>query len=103
MRAVIEVGGKQYFVKEGDTIKTQIRQTSPSVIEIRDVLLLEENGKVTIGKPTIAGALVRAAVLERTRGKKIRVLRYHSKTRYRRRIGFRPIITTLKIEKIIAP
>lgn len=101
MRAVIRIGGSQYFVKEGDTIKTQLPSGATGDIEITDVFLIEDGGKITLGKPSVTGASVRASIVGVKRGRKLRVMKYKSKTRYRKTIGFRPVITTLKIEKII--
>jgi large subunit ribosomal protein L21 len=100
MRALVKVGSKQYFVKEGDVIKTQLPKGSSGNLEIRDVLLIQKNGEIYIGKPYVDGAYVVASILEQKKGKKLRILKYRPKTRYRKRIGFRPIITSLKIEKI---
>lgn len=102
MRAVIQLGGRQYIVGEGDIIKAQLPAGASGAIEIKEVLLVEDGGAVKLGRPHVAGASVRAAVVGEKRGRKVRVLRYHSKTRFRRRVGFRPLITTLKIEKISA-
>jgi large subunit ribosomal protein L21 len=99
-RAVIQIGGRQYIVREGDTIKTQLPRGTTGAIEIKDVLFLEDGNEVKIGRPHVAGASVRATIIEQKRGRKIRVLKYKSKTRYRKTIGFRPVVATLKIESI---
>lgn len=66
-----------------------------------EVLLLVENGKVKIGKPKISGAKVKLKVLaEEEKGKKLYVQKFKAKSRYRRKLGFRPLHTRLLIEKI---
>lgn len=98
--AVIQLGGSQHIVREGDIIKTQLPRGSSEKIEIRDVLLAKDGDNMKIGKPAVRGAAVTLSVTEQKRGRKLRVLKYKSKTRYRKTIGSRPLITTLKVEKI---
>lgn len=102
-RAVIKIGGRQYLVREGDTIKTQLPRGASGEIEMKEILLFEDGDTLKIGRPYVEGALVRATITGQKRGRKLRILRYRPKTRYRRRVGFRPLITELKIEKITAP
>jgi large subunit ribosomal protein L21 len=100
--AVVKIGGSQHIVKEGDTFKAQLPKGVSGTIEVREVLLFADGNNVKIGKPYLKDALVTLSVLGQKRGRKLRVLKYKSKTRYRKTIGFRPIITTLKVEKIVA-
>jgi len=53
-----------------------------------------------IGKPTVEGAKVSLKFIESAKGKKIRVLKYKAKSRYRKKMGFRPIYSRLSVEKI---
>jgi large subunit ribosomal protein L21 len=100
--AVIKIGGSQYIVKEGDTIKAELPKGASGAVEIREVLLVADADNVKIGKPYVKGAAVTIVVSEQKRGRKLRVLKYKAKTRYRKIIGFRPVVTTLKVEKISA-
>lgn len=99
--AVIQIGGSQQIVSEGESITTQLPQGSTGPIEVNEVLLIAKGDDIKIGKPYIDGALVKMNIIEQKRGRKLRVLKYKSKTRYRKTIGFRPVLTTLKVEKII--
>lgn len=66
-----------------------------------DVLLVADEGKTQVGKPTVAGAKVQVKVLvQEEKGEKIDILKYKSKSRYRKHTGFRPQYTRLLIEKI---
>lgn len=101
--AIIESGGKQYRVEPGKTIQVDrlgVEQGNSVVLD--RVLLLEAEGKVTLGRPTVPGAKVIATVLEETRGEKVIVFKYKPKVRYRRKQGHRQQYTRLAIQQIIA-
>lgn len=102
MFAVIQLGGKQYIVKENDVITTQLPAGVSGKFEIKEVLLVADERAIKLGKPFVAGASAYVSILEQKHGRKLRVMKYKSKTRYRKTIGFRPIITKVKIEKITA-
>ncbi|MCL4418594.1 50S ribosomal protein L21 [Patescibacteria group bacterium] len=100
---VIRSGGKQYRVKEGDTIEVdKIRSEKDKEIVIDDVLLWVSGEKIKIGKPKLLDVKVKAKVLEQKKGDKIKVGKFKSKVRYRRVVGFRPLLTKVKIEEIKA-
>lgn len=103
MFAVIQTGGKQYRVSEGETIKIEklpVQKGEKAVFE--NVLLVADGDKVTVGRPYIDKARVEAEVVEQGRDKKKIVFRYHSKTRYRKKKGHRQHFTEVRIEKITA-
>jgi len=98
MFAVVLIAGKQYSVKAGDTIEVEkLVGKEGSTITFDSVLLVGDNGKTKIGTPLVKGASVKAKVLAQKKGEKIEVSRYKSKVRYRKHIGFRPLITQLEI------
>ncbi len=100
MEAVIEVGGKQLLVKEGDRIEVErIKMEGESVL-LDKVLLVKKDDKVLVGEPYIEGAKVVAKSLGEKKGKKIIVFRKKAKTGYKKKRGHRQIYTLLKIEKI---
>jgi large subunit ribosomal protein L21 len=103
MYAIIETGGKQYRVKPGDTIAVERVAGEPGeVLDLSRVLLLGGGGDGTrVGEPGVAGAIVRAEVVEHARGEKIIVFRYKSKVRYRRKTGHRQALTRLRITDIL--
>lgn len=104
MFAIIETGGKQYKVKEGDIIKIdKINSSVGEKVKFYNVLLLAKDDKeIKIGQPYLKDAKVEIEVLEQAKGDKIKVIKYKSKVRYRRKVGFRPFYTKIKILKIIA-
>lgn len=104
MFAVINTGGKQYLVQEGQVLKVEkLEKEDGAKIEFDALLLAKEDGSdVKIGTPTVSGAKVTASVLETGKGKKISVIKFKPKVRYRRNVGHRQPFTAIKIEKISA-
>lgn len=102
MIAIIATGGKQYVVKEGMELKVEkLDLEEGKTIDFDAMLVADEEGKdVKVGMPTVDGAKVNATVLEQGRGKKLHVIKYKSKSRYRRKYGHRQPFTKVKIEKI---
>ncbi len=99
--AIIKSGGKQYKVSAGDTLTVdKIDLEGKKNFTFEEVLLFVNDGKVTIGKPSIKDAVVTAALVDQVKGDKIRVAKFKAKSRYRKVMGFRPLHTILKIEKI---
>jgi len=102
--AVIQTGGKQYLVREGQELKVEKLELEEGATIDFDVLLVtdEEATDAKVGTPTISGAKVSAKVIEQGRGKKIPIIKYKPKSRYRRNVGHRQPFTKIKIEKIVA-
>lgn len=101
MLAVIKTGGKQYLVKEGDEIEIEKIEGEPGKkIYFEKVLLLEKNGEVFLGQPYLEGVKVQGEILEQKKGKKIVVLKFKKKKRYRVKKGHRQLLTKVKIKKI---
>ena len=99
--AVFESGGKQYKVSVGDLVEVDSLNSSQGVkVTFKNVFLIVSDGLVLVGTPTVLNAKIIASVIDERKGKKIRVLRYKSKVRYRRAMGFRARRTYIKIEKI---
>lgn len=103
MYAVIETGGKQYKVLEGDVIYVEkLEVEGGDKVNFDKVLYLSNGDQTSFGTPYVAGASVEASVVKNGRGKKIRVFKYKAKKNYRRRQGHRQPYTKLQISKIIA-
>lgn len=100
MIAVITTGGKQYVVTEGQELKIEkLDLEVGKSIEFKP-LLIDDGKEAKVGTPTVSGAKVTATVLETARDKKISVIKYKPKSRYRRNVGHRQPYTKIKIEKI---
>ena len=97
--AIIETGGKQYLVSPKDKIRVE-KLAGDGEIAFDKVLLVSGDKDVKIGNPFVSGAKVMGKVLRQARDKKIRILKYHSKTRYRRRKGHRQEFTEVEINSI---
>lgn len=103
MYAIIETGGKQYRVSEGDVLNIEKLEVGIGEnVNFDRVLTVVKEGNVTLGKPMIAGAKVTAKVVEQGKGKKILVFKYKAKSNYRKRQGHRQPYTKVVIEKIEA-
>lgn len=101
MYAVIESGGKQYRVEKGGTIQVEGLDAEPGKdLTLDRVVLFADGDTVKVGSPLLKGAKVQARVVGHGRGKKITVMKYRAKSRYRRKTGHRQRFTTLKIEDI---
>jgi len=99
--AVIKACGAQVRVAAGETHTMNKLAGKPGEeIVFADVLLLSKAGAVEIGKPTVAGAVVKAKVLAHGRGKKIRMYRFKKKKGYQRTVGHRQDFTRVQITEI---
>ena len=99
--AIVRTGGKQYRVKQGDSIRVEsLVGDTGDTIELTDVLMVSRDGEVTLGNPTVPGAKVVAEIEGNGKGKKIRVFKYKAKTRYRRMQGHRQRYTELSVTDI---
>lgn len=102
MFAVIKTGGKQYKVKEGEILKIEkVAGAAGDKIDFEILLLADEEGKdVKVGKPIVSGAKVGAEILEQGRARKVNVIKYKPKVRYRRKAGHRQMYTKVKVISI---
>lgn len=101
MYAIVETGGKQYRVAEGDVITVErLPGSEGDEVTLDRVLMIAGNGEVKVGTPLVAGAKVTATVVEVGKHPKILVFKYKPKKNYRRRKGHRQPYTRLKITKI---
>jgi large subunit ribosomal protein L21 len=97
--AVIKTGGRQYKVKVGDIIKVEkINKEKDSTVNF-EVLLLADEKNVQIGKPVLKEK-VQGKILKQEKSKKISVIKYKPKTRYKRNLGHQQPYTEIEITKI---
>ena len=99
--AIVQSGGKQYKAVEGATIDVdRLPLEEGKKLDISDVLLISDEGKITVGTPTVAGAKVSATVVDQFKAPKVIVFKYKSRQRYRVKQGHRQQYTRLMIDKI---
>ena len=98
MYAVVKSGGKQYRVSKDDTIMVEnIKAEAGATVYLDDVMLLDNEGSVTIGTPRVEGAIVSAEVVKHTRGPKLIIFRRKRRKNHRTIQGHRQDLTLLKI------
>ncbi len=101
MYAVIETGGKQYKVQEGDVVFIEkIDVEDGAIVTFDKVLAVSSEGNVTFGKPLVENASVAAKVLGQGKEKKIIIFKYKAKKGYRNKNGHRQPYTKVQIDKI---
>ena len=102
MFAVIETGGKQYKVQEGDILFIEkIDAEAESTVKFDKVLAISDDAGFKVGAPLIDGASVDAKVIKQGKGKKIYVLKYKPKKNEKKKIGHRQDYTKVRITKIV--
>lgn len=102
MYAIIETGGKQYRVQEGDSIRVEkLNFVDGDTIKFDKVLLVANDSNLNVGKPYVDGAVVEAKVEKQGKNKKIIVFKYKPKKDFRNKKGHRQPYTQVKIEKIV--
>ena len=102
MYAVIETGGKQYRVAQGDKIHVEkLDAVAGAEVSLDKVLMIGDDGKVVLGKPFIAGAKVAAKVLSQGRDRKVLTIKFRRRKHHLKRIGHRQHFTELEITKIV--
>lgn len=99
--AIIETGGKQVRVEPGRFYDIELLHVEPDeTVTIENVLLVQNNGEVSIGQPFVQGAIVEGTVLRHYRGRKIIVYKMKPKKKTRKKRGHRQEITRLMINSI---
>ena len=98
MYAIIETGGKQYKVQEGDVITVELLHAEVGETAVIDkVLMVNKDGQLTVGAPYVAGAKVELKVEENGKAPKIVVYKYKAKKNSRRKKGHRQPFTKVEI------
>ncbi|NOY86132.1 MAG: 50S ribosomal protein L21 [Deltaproteobacteria bacterium] len=101
MYAVIETGGKQYRVNEGDVVRIEkLAADVGSEVSFDRILMVGEGSDLKVGTPLVDGAKVRAKIVEQDRHRKIIVFKMKRRKNYRRKQGHRQDYTGVRIEKI---
>jgi large subunit ribosomal protein L21 len=101
MYAVLETGSKQYRVAAGDTLQIErLDVEAGKPVTFDRVLLVNADGKVTVGAPTVTGATVTADVIEHIRGEKKLTFKMKRRKGYHKTIGHRQELTVVKVTGI---
>lgn len=100
MFAIVQTGGKQYNVTEGDVIKVEKLPNAVGDKVSLEVLLVSDDAKTVAGTPTVKGAEVTAEVLSHGKGDKIVVYKYKPKKNERKKQGHRQPWTEIKIVSV---
>jgi large subunit ribosomal protein L21 len=101
MYAVIETGGKQYRVSAGDTLQVErLAVEAGQPVNFDRVLLVNNDGKLAVGSPTVASAAVVADVVGHIRDKKKLTYKMRRRKGYRKTIGHRQELTVVKVKEI---
>jgi large subunit ribosomal protein L21 len=99
--AIVELGGKQYVAREGESFAVDhMASKVGDGVTLDQVLLVADDGNLAIGKPYVDGAKVEALVQSHFRAPKIIVYKFKPKVRYRRKLGHRQHHTRLTVERI---
>jgi large subunit ribosomal protein L21 len=101
MYAVIETGGKQYQVKEGDEIYVEKLESESGIVNFKNVVMIGGDS-MTVGTPYVDGAHVTGTILKTDKAKKITVFTYKSKKGKKRKLGHRQPYSKVKIDVINA-
>ena len=102
MYAVIETGGKQYRVSEGDVVRVEkLASSVGDEVSISEVHLIADGDRVQLGRPTVQGAHVTGTVVEEGRGRKVVAFKKKRRKGYRRKVGHRQGYSALRIDKIV--
>jgi large subunit ribosomal protein L21 len=103
MYAVIVSGGKQHRVQVGETLKLELIEAEQgATVNFDQVLLVNKEGSLQIGQPTVAGAKVTAEVVSHGRADKVRILKFRRRKHHMKRQGHRQWFTEVKITGINA-
>lgn len=101
MYAVVNIQGFQFKVSEGQTIYVQrMAQEAGETVELNEVLLLDQDGQIRVGKPFVEGATVRAKVLDHVKDNKVIVFKKKRRKGYKVKNGHRQPLSQLEIESI---
>jgi len=103
MYAIVEIAGQQFKVEKGREIFThRLEGDADAALVFDKVLLVDSEGNVQIGAPTIAGASVKGTILEHLKGEKVIVFKKKRRKGYRKKNGHRQLLTKVRIDDILA-
>lgn len=98
-KAVINAGGKQYLVSEGETLEVELLKTADKKVDFKPLLIIDGD-KVTVGMPELEGKVVAEVVEQEVKADKVTAIRYKAKKRVKKVHGHRQRYTKLLVAKI---
>ena len=103
MYAIVEISGKQFKVEQNKFVYApKLKKEAGDGVEFDSVLLLDNDGKIEVGAPTVKGAKVTGKVLEHVKGEKVIVFKKKRRKGYKKKQGHRQDFTKVMIEEITA-
>jgi large subunit ribosomal protein L21 len=103
MFAIVEIAGQQFKVEKDQYLYVhRLQQEVGASIELNKVLLVNNNGSISVGLPTVSGATIQAKVLDHLKGDKVIVFKKKRRKGYRKLNGHRQMFTKIQIEAIKA-
>jgi large subunit ribosomal protein L21 len=103
MYAIVNTGGKQYKIQQGDVLRVEkIPGEVGSPVSFDKVLMFSDGENVNIGRPVLDNVAVKGHIVEQGKDKKVIVFKYKRRKRYRRKLGHRQQYTAIKIDSIEA-
>lgn len=101
MYAIVNTGGKQYKVRQGDILRVEkIPGEIGSPVSFDKILMFSDGENVDIGRPILDNVTVKGHIVEQGKAKKVIVFKYKRRKRYRRKLGHRQRYTAVKIDSI---
>lgn len=101
MYAIVNTGGKQYKVRQGDVLRIEkIPGEVGSPVSLDRVLMFADGENIDIGRPVLYNMVVKGHIVDQNKAKKILVFKYKKRKRYRRKLGHRQKYTAIKIDSI---
>jgi large subunit ribosomal protein L21 len=102
MYAIVEIAGQQFKVQQGQEIFTnRLKGDIDAVLVFDNVMLVDNDGAISVGAPTVSGASVSAKVVEHLKGTKVIVFKKKRRKGYRKKNGHRQALTKISIESIV--
>jgi len=103
MYAIVDIAGQQFKVEKDQKIfVNRLEGEIGSKVEFTDVLLVDNDGKISVGEPLVSGASVNTTILTHARGEKVKIFKKKRRKGYQKETGHRQDLTQLKIEGITA-
>lgn len=103
MYAIVDIAGQQFKVKKDQKIfVNRLAGTEGANVVFDTVMLVDNEGKVSVGTPNVSGASVKATILAHTRGEKVKIFKKKRRKGYQKETGHRQDLTQLKIDAITA-